>query len=257
MLQITEKTPTRLKLASYSQQWLWGVLFGLPFLVIGLGITATTSNLTTLTCQRTQPASMTCERTIAGLVGTITDTIPGQVTGASVISAQGTGVVLKTSGGAVELVNHHGIVGPKHEQIANKMNTSMADRQITELKIQQDDRWDGWIEGAAFFLPGLAVILASLSLPTQVFYDFDKISRQMRLERRYRLWRTKVTMHNLADMQQAEVTQPVRSTRQPVYGLQITTVEQPIDLSFLTRDRQQCQTFAETINQFLQSKPSL
>ncbi len=256
-MNIIEQTSTTLKFEDRNQQWLWGVLLGIPNIAIGFCIAVAGGNVTTLECLRTEPAQMTCERTIVGLLGTQTNLIPGQVTGASVTTASGIGVELNTSKGQVELVNHRMFVGKKHYQIADNINTFVnnPDRQ-PRFKIQQDDRWDELIYGGWFFLPGLVVILYSLAIPIKVLCNFDQILGQMTLEKKYRLFGMKfTTIQKLAEIEYAKVTQLPIPNRNPLYVVNLEfTSAKPIALSPPTRDQKQCQTIVEAINKFLRER---
>ena len=250
-MKITEQTSTRLKLEDQNRQWLYGVLFGFPFVAVGLAISVTTANVTTLACQRTEPTQITCQRTIAGLLGTQTTSIP-EVRGAGVIKAQGTGVVLSTAQGQVELVNHPMRVGEEQQQLVRQINAFVQTPQQAKLTIQQDDRWEGVLAGSAFFLPGVAVMLAALTIPMRVSCCFDKTVGQFTLEKQHRLvYRRQLVQHQLVKVQKAEVVQFSQSSRNPVYFVQLEVASvRPITLSPPTRDRQQCQTVVDSINQF-------
>jgi hypothetical protein len=256
-MNIIEQTSTKLKLEEHNQQWLWGVLLGIPHITIGFWIAVAGGNVTTLECLRTQPTQMTCERTIVGLLGTETTMIPGQVIGASVTTSSGIGVKLNTSKGQVELVNHRMFVSEKHRQIADNINAFVnnPDRQ-PRLKIQQDDRWEELIFGAWFFLPGFVLILYSLAIPIKVLCNFDKISGQMTLEKEYRLFGIKfTTQQKLTEIQHAKVTQLPIPNRNPLHvvNLELTSAK-AIAVSPPTRDQKQCQTIVEAINKFLRQK---
>ena len=255
-MNIIEQTLTKLKFQGHNQQWLWGVLFGSPFVAIGFGIAIVMANVTTLECQRNKSTQMTCQQTIVGLSGTQTTLIPGQVTRAYVKTAHGAGVVLDTSNiGEVELVKYRVIVREKHSQIADEINTFIHNPQQPKLKIQEDDRWEGFFEGVVFFLPGIGFILQCLTIPMQVLCDFDKISEKMRLEKRYKLFGTFTTQKKLTEIQQAQVIQVLDTTRIPWYFVQLELISaKPISLSAPTRDRQQCQIIVNAINQFLSLK---
>ena len=255
-MNIIEQTSTRLKLQGHDEQWLWGVLFGIPFVTVGLGIAIVTGNVTTLKCQRIKPAQISCQQTTIGLLGTQTTLIPGQLTAAYVKTAHGTGVVLHTSNiHEVKLVNYGVTVREKHSQIAAKINAFIHNPQQPGLKIQQDDRWEGFFNGVVFFLPGIGVILQSLTIPMQILCDFDKISGQMTLEKRYQLFGTFTTQKELTSVQQAQVIHIPITTRIPWYLVQLELISaKPISLSAPTRSRQQCQIIVNTINQFLYLK---
>ncbi|MDZ7962832.1 MAG: hypothetical protein RMY34_34030 [Aulosira sp. DedQUE10] len=252
-MKIIEQTATTLKFQEHNRQWLWGVLFSIPFVAVGFGIAIITSNITTLECQRTETSKIICQRTIVGLPGTEKTLIPQQITRVYVRIEHGIGVVLTTANNQeVELVNHRIIVREKQRRIANSINTFIKNPQQSRLKIQQDDRWEGFFNGMIFFLPGIAVILQSLAIPTQILCNFDKISGQMTLEKQYQLFGTFTTQQKLTEIQQAQVTQLAVSTRTPLYLVQLElTLTKPISLSPPTRDRQEYQTIVNAINQFL------
>ncbi|MBO3459579.1 hypothetical protein G7B40_033210 [Aetokthonos hydrillicola Thurmond2011] len=252
-MNIIEQTSTTLKFQDNNWQWLWGLLFSIPFVAIGLGIPLVTSNVTTLECQRTKPSTITCQRTIIGLSGTETTVIPGQIKGANVALEHGTGVVLDTSNiQSVELVNHRVFIRDKQYQIADEINTFIKNHQQSRLKVQQDDRWEGFFEGMVLFLPGIAIILQSLTIPKQIRCDFDKISQQMTLEKHYQFLGRFTTQKKLTEVKQAQVTQIPIETRIPRYFVQLElTSAKPISLSPITYNRQECETIANAINQFL------
>lgn len=259
-MNIIQQTSTQLTFENSNRQWLWGILLGIPFVAVGLGSTMFSANVTTLECQRTKPAQINCQRTITGLLGTETTLIPGQLTGAKVVTASGLGVVLSTSiksmaltKNSMELTNHRAFVRDKQREIASNINAFVQDAQQTNFTIQQDDRWQGWLTGAKFFVLGIAVIYISLTIPVYVLCDFDKSSGQLTLEKRYRLFNTKaIHQYKLIDAQQAQVRQLPLSNRPPIYTVRLTLIStKPIALSPPTRDRQECQTMVNAINRFL------
>ncbi len=256
-MKIIDQTTKQLTIVDQNRQWLWGTLFSAPFITVGVTIALMTSNITTLECQRSNSTSITCQRTIAGPVGTKTEQIPGRLLGANVVRDHGTGVVLDTSKGAIDLVNHRVTVSDTHSQIAGTINAYVKDSQHLKLKVQQDDRWQELIYGAAFFLPGAVILLKALSIPTQIVCKFDKAMGQMTLEKCYRPLGTKLTTQDpLTSIQKAYVVQPSSSERYPWYVVQLeSTAAKTIVLSPPIRDRQQCQTIANTINQFLAVHP--
>ncbi|PZV09082.1 MAG: hypothetical protein DCF22_19130 [Leptolyngbya sp.] len=253
-MNIIQQTSTQLTFKNSNRQWLWGALFAVPFVTVGLGITLFSATVTTLECQRTKPSQINCQRTIIGLLGTETTPIPGQVTGASVVTASGVGVVLSTSKGSMPLTKHREFVLDQQRYIASNINAFIHEAQQPSFKIQQDDRWQGWLTGANFFMPGLAIIGVSLAIPIYVLCDFDKSSGLLTLEKRYRLFNTEaIDQYKLADTQQAQISQLPISNRPPIYAVTLTLIStKPISLSPPTRDRQECQTMVNTINRFLQ-----
>ncbi|MBM0740583.1 hypothetical protein JOY44_02950 [Phormidium sp. CLA17] len=255
-MNIIQHTSTQLTVENSNRQWLWGVLFSIPFVALGLGLTAFTSNVTTLRCQRTKSAQLSCQRIVTGLLGTEITLIPGQVMKAGVVTANGVGVVLSTSKGQMELAKHRLMVREEQRDIANRINAFIRNSQQQNFKIQQDDRWAGLITGANFFIPGMAIIGVALAIPMYVLCNFDQSSGQLTVEKRYRLFNTKVmNQYKLIDAQHAEVKRLPISNRSPIYLVRLMLIStKSIALSPPTRDRQECETLANTINTFLKLK---
>lgn len=255
-MNIIEQTSTKLKFQAHDR-WPWTMLFGLPFVMIGFGICIVTDNVTTLECQRTKPTQVTCQRTIAGLLGTETTLIPGQVKGAYVETASSTGVVLYTYNiEQVKLIDSGVlVVTEKHSKIADTINAFIHNPLQPRLKIQEDDRSERFFLAMVFFLPGIGFILRCLTIPMQVLCDFDKISEQMTLEKRYRLFGTFTTQKKLTEVQQAQVIQLLLPIQNPSYLVQLKLRSgKPISLSAPTADRQQCQIIVNAIDRFLHLK---
>lgn len=120
-MKVIEYTEQSLELADQNRQCLWGLLFATPFLVISLGTALVTSKTVTLECQRTNPTQITCQRTVTGILGSTTDRIPGKLQTATVVKASGTGVVLGTTSGKVELAPYHVFVTNKHQETADRL----------------------------------------------------------------------------------------------------------------------------------------
>jgi hypothetical protein len=73
-------------------------------------------------------------------LGSTTDKIPGQLQTATVVKAGGTGVVLDTTTGKVELATYRVFVTNKHQETADRLNAFLKDPQQTTVRVEQDDR---------------------------------------------------------------------------------------------------------------------
>jgi hypothetical protein len=256
-MQIIEETSTKLRLEDKNWQWLWGIIFSIPFVIVGLLIIAATSNLTKLECQRNNTNKITCRRIIISLLGTETTRLPGQLKEATVVTEYGTGVVLYTSYSInpIELVNHRVLVREKHYQITNTINAFINNPQQLGLKIQQDDRWSGFLEGIVFLLPGIAIIFKSLAIPKQIFCDFDKSSDKIIIKKQHQFLGMFTQQAKLTEVLKASVTQIPLATRTPWYLIQLELkLGKLISLSSPTRDYKHYQHIVNTINYLIQPK---
>ncbi|MBD2496688.1 hypothetical protein [Nostoc sp. FACHB-280] len=256
-MQIIEETSTKLVLEDKNLQWLWGIIFSIPFVIIGLLIIAATSNLTTLECQRNDSNKITCRRTILSLLGTETNRLSGQLKEAAVVTEYGTGVVLYTSSSmdAIELVNHRVFIKEKHYKITDTINAFINNPQQLGLKIQQDDRWSGFLEGIVFLLPGIAIIFKSLAIPKQIFCDFDKYSDQIIIKKQHQFLGIFTQQAKLSEVLKASVTQIPLANRTPWYLIQLELkLGKLISLSSPTRDYKHYQHIVNTINHLIQPK---
>ncbi|MDF5707953.1 MAG: hypothetical protein PUP90_09815 [Nostoc sp. S4] len=256
-MQIIEQTSTKLRLEDNNWQWLWGIMFSIPFVTVGLLIIAATSNLTKLECQRNNSNKITCQRTIISFLGTETTWLSGQLKEAAVVTESGTGVVLYTSSSidAIELVNHRVLIREKHYQITDTINAFINNPQQLGLKIQQDDRWSGFLEGIVFLLPGIAIIFKSLAIPKQIFCAFDKSSDQIIIKKQHQFLGICTQQVKLSEVLQASVTQIPLATRTPWYLIQLELkLGKSISLSSPTRDYKHYQHIVNTINYLIKPK---
>ncbi|MBD2435602.1 hypothetical protein [Nostoc sp. FACHB-110] len=256
-MQIIEQTSTKLSLEDNNWQWLWGIMFSIPFVTVGLLIITTTSNLTKLECQRNNSNAITCQRTIISLFGTEITRLPGQLKKAAVVTEHGTGVVVYTSSGigAIELVNHRVFIKEKHYKITETINAFINNPQQLGLKIQQDDRWSGFLEGMVFLLPSIAIIFQSLAIPKQIFCQFDKSSDQIIIKKQHQALGIFTQITKLSEVLKVSVTQMPLASRTPWYLIQLELkLGKLVSISSPTRDYKRYQQIVNTINYFIKSK---
>jgi hypothetical protein len=178
-MKIVEHTDQSLQIADQNRQCLWGLLFATPFLLTGLGLALATAKIVTLECQ------ITCQRTVTGILDTTTDRIPGQLQTATVVKAGGTGVVLGTTTGKVEMAPYRVLVTNKHQETADRLNAFLKDPQQATIRIEQDDRLGNALFFGNFLLGSLSIAILSLSIPLKMSCRFDRFNDQVTITKKY------------------------------------------------------------------------
>jgi hypothetical protein len=255
-MKIVEHTKQSLELADQNRQCLWGLLFATPFLTIGLGTAIATAKVVTLECQRTVATQITCQRKVAGILGTSTDQIPGQLQTATVVKSSGTGVVLGMTTGKVELAPYRSLVMDRHYENADRLSAFIKDSQKTNVRIEQDDRLGNSLFILNFLVGGVGVSIVSLAIPLQMSCKFDRSSNQVILDKKYLLYGKRQTVLQIADIQQAKLSKRLfYINHKPVYNLKLVTVAQKnVSLSVPSQDLSLYQEIIDVTNQFLHPK---
>jgi hypothetical protein len=255
-MKIVEHTKQSLELADQNRQCLWGLLFAAPFLTISLGIAMATAKVVTLECQRTVVTQISCQRNVAGILGTITDQIPGQLQTAMVVKSSGTGVVLNTTSGKVELAPYRSMVMDRHYETVDRLNAFVKNSQKTNIRVEQDDRLGNSLFILNFLVGGVGVALVSLAIPLQMSCKFDQSNNQVTLNKKYLLYGNRQQVLPLAEIQQVKLNKRLYYiNHKPVYNLKLVTVaKKNISLSVPGQDLSKYQEIVDVTNDFLHPK---
>jgi hypothetical protein len=255
-MKIVEHTKQSLELADQNRQCLWGLLFAAPFLTISLGIAMATAKVVTLECQRTVVTQISCQRNVAGILGTITDQIPGQLQTAMVVKSSGTGVVLNTTSGKVELAPYRSMVMDRHYETVDRLNAFVKNSQKTNIRVEQDDRLGNSLFILNFLVGGVGVALVSLAIPLQMSCRFDRSNNQVALNKKYLLYGNRQQVLPLAEIQQVKLNKRLYYiNHKPVYNLKLVTVaKKNISLSVPGQDLSKYQEIVDVTNDFLHPK---
>jgi hypothetical protein len=255
-MKIVEHTKQSLELADQNRQCLWGLLFAAPFLTISLGIAMATAKVVTLECQRTVVTQISCQRNVAGILGTITDQIPGQLQTAMVVKSSGTGVVLNTTSGKVELAPYRSMVMDRHYETVDRLNAFVKNSQKTNIRVEQDDRLGNSLFILNFLVGGVGVALVSLAIPLQMSCRFDRSNNQVALNKKYLLYGNRQQVLPLAEIQQVKLNKRLYYiNHKPVYNLKLVTVaKKNIPLSVPGQDLSKYQEIVDVTNDFLHPK---
>jgi hypothetical protein len=254
VMKVIEHTEQSLELADQNRQCLWGLLFATPFLVISLGTALVTSKTVTLECQRTNPTQITCQRTVTGILGSTTDRIPGKLQTATVVKASGTGVVLGTTSGKVELAPYHVFVTNKHQETADRLNAFLQNPQQATVRVEQDDQFASALFIGNFLLGSLGIAIVSLRIPLKMNCRFDRPSDQVTITKKYLCGERQIILP-LSTIQQAQVKRSffyVSVNKREAYGLKLIRINgAKVSLSVPGQDLERYQEVADTTNHFL------
>jgi hypothetical protein len=257
VMKIVEHTKQSLELTDQNHQCLWGLLFATPFLAIGLGMAVATAKVVTLECQRAVTThQITCQRKVAGILGTTTDQIPGQLKTTTVVKSSGTGVVLGTTTGKVELAPYRSLVMSQHYENADRVNAFIKDSQQTNIRVEQDDRLGNSLFILNFLLGGVGVALVSLAIPLQMNCKFDRSNNQVTLDKKYLLYGNRQAVLPLAEIQQAKLNKRLfYINHNPVYNIKLVTfAKKKVSLSVPSQNLSIYQEIVDVTNDFLHPK---
>jgi hypothetical protein len=253
-MKIVEHTDQSLQIADQNRQCLWGLLFTVPFLLTGLGLALATAKIVALECQRPDSTQITCQRTVTGILGTTTDKIPGQLQTATVVKVGGTGVVLSTTIGKVELAPYHVFVTNKHQETADRLNAFLKDPQQATVRVEQDDRLGNSLFFGNFLLGSLGIAILSLRIPLKMSCRFDRPSDQVTITKKY-LYGERQTILPLSTIQQSQISRCffyLSVDKRNAYGLNlIRNNGRKVSLSVPSQDLERYQEIDDTTNHFL------
>jgi hypothetical protein len=259
-MKVVEHTDQSLQIADQNRQCLWGLLFATPFLLTGLGLALTTAKIVTLGCQRPDSTQITCQRTVTGILGTTTDKISGQLQTATVVKAGGTGVVLGTTTGKVEMAPYHVFVTNKHQETADRLNAFLKDSQQATVRVEQDDRLGNSLFFGNFLLGSLGIAILSLSIPLKMSCRFDRSNAQVTITKKYCLYGERQTVFPLSTIQQAQVGRCflyLSANKQKAYGLKLIQINgRKVSLAVPSQNLELYQKIADTTNIFLHHSPA-
>lgn len=158
-------SPTPLN-SQKSQEGQWGVLIAVPLMALGIAIGLQSQN-STLLCDRITATQIECRLIQSNVLGTLLDQENSEVDlgilkSAEVIVARNANgetskLMLLTNQGKRELTDLNNVGYP--EEVANRINDFILDRQEMTLEIQQDDRWFSSAFGGILVLIGVWKIL--------------------------------------------------------------------------------------------------
>ncbi|MGB3239468.1 MAG: hypothetical protein WBB29_14310 [Geitlerinemataceae cyanobacterium] len=144
------------------QKDFWGLLMAVPLMGLGIAIGLQSQN-STLLCDRTLPTQIECRLLQSNVLGKLLDreissVDLGILKGVEVIvgidvNGEKYKVVLLTDRGKKDLTGFNNIGNP--EEVANRINDFILDRQERTLEIQQDNRWFSSAFGGILILTGL------------------------------------------------------------------------------------------------------
>ncbi|AFY92039.1 hypothetical protein [Chamaesiphon minutus] len=259
-MKIVEHTERYLELANQNRRCLWGLLFATPFVVIGSIATALTVKVTTLTCQRAPGNQIDCQRTIAGILGTERELIPGNLKSVKTVKTSGTGVVLGTSQGEVNLAPYKAFVTDSQYRTADRLNAFLKNPQQQTISVEQDDRWINFLWSGNFIVGGLVIGLYSLQIPLQMSCKFQHDLDRVTIDKKYLLYGDRKTVLPLSTIKQAQVREllfSISGDRQPLYTIDLATTDaKQVSLSVSSKNLTECQRLVNIVDRFVRQHQS-
>jgi hypothetical protein len=261
IVKIVEYTDRSLELINQNRRCLWGLLFAAPFVIAGLIATAATVKVTTLACQRNPGNNIDCQRTIAGILGTEKDLIPGDLRSVKTVKTSGTGVVLETSEGEVELAPYKAFVTDSQYRTADRLNAFLKDPQQAKIRVEQDDRWMNLLWSGNFTIGGVVAALYALAIPMQMSCKFQRDTDRVTIDKKYLLYGDRHTVLPLSTIKQVQVREllfSISGDRQPLYTIDlIPLTAKKVSLSVSSQNLSECQQIVEKIDRFLHHRSSI
>ncbi len=252
VVEIANRTDRTLEITDRNRQCLWGLLFAAPFLAIGLGVGAATVKVTTLLCRRESDNRIDCERKVMGILGVETDRIAG-LQKATTVKTSGTGVVLSTTAGRVELAPYRTFVTDRHFQTTKQLNKFINNPLGIVVYVVQDDRFINSLWSGNFAICGLVCALFSLAIPIQVSCKLDRNFDRLTLTKGYLLYGNRQTELPLSTIDRAQLRKlPVHLNHQPLYTIDlIPRSGKKVSLSVPSKHLAVYQQTIDTTNDFI------
>lgn len=254
-MKVVKDTDRYLELVSQNSRCLWGLLFAIPFITVGLVATAATVKVTTLECQRTGGNQIDCQRTIVGILSTEKDRIPGQLQTVTTVKTSGTGVVLRTSTGEVNLAPYRAIVTDSQDRTTDRLNAFLRDPQQATVRVEQDDRWTNFLWDGNFIIGGVISALFSLAIPVQMRCKFERDIDRITIDKKYLLYGDRQLILPLSTVKNALVRELLFSIswdRQPLYTIDLMPIAvKKVSLSVSSQNLSEYQQIVNKIDRFV------
>ncbi|NJR32414.1 MAG: hypothetical protein HC778_05765 [Chamaesiphon sp. CSU_1_12] len=255
-MKIVDKTNIFLEVLDQNHKYLWGLLLAIPLTAIGLGLMAGTAKVTMLECQRSTVGSIGCQRTITGILGEEEDGLPGELRSAKVTKTSGTGIVLDTTKGDVELAPYRTFVNGEHDRNAARVNAFLKDKQQNTLSVEQDDRLINSLWSGSMLIGGLTIGLLAMAIPVRVSCKLDRLRDRAIVDKQYLLLGNRQTVLTLSAIERAEVKESIFvRNRQPVYKIDLVSANaKNVSLSIPSQNLAEYEQIVEEIDRFVQQQ---
>jgi hypothetical protein len=252
-MKIIEQTDRILHITDQNRQCLWGLLFATPFLLLGLGVILLTAKVITLECQRSASSQIRCQRSVAGILGTEKEQIPGFVTSAKTVKTSGKGAVINTTKGAIELAPYRAFVTDRVDKTVDRLNTFIKDPQQTQISIEQDDRWANSLWSINFLIGGIAIACGALAIPLRLSCRFDLNSGEAIVDKKYLLYGDRQTKLSLATIDRSLLKQlPFYINGKPIHNIHLILRDgKKVSLSVPSWNLSQYREVVDIIDRFL------
>jgi hypothetical protein len=246
-MQILKQTSTELTIITSSVWTIW--LFACPFITIALAFIILMPN-TTLACQRVESKQGNCQLTYSSLAWSNTQEISLEnLQGAKVEQNDDISkVVLLTKVGEVPFTHYSTSWGDK-QSMASDVNSFVENAEHRLLKLDQDDRWFGWMFGGIFLLPGVLIF----ALAKNEIYSFDKTFGKITVKR-WGLLVNDVTEYSNREFSEVELEKTKDSDGNISYDVNLLMVGGDRLSLCSSLDREEQQKIADLIRSYLDGR---
>lgn len=259
-MQIIEYTPTVLKLQNmevHSENA--PVVFFFPIFIlvglflVGLMVVLFLGRLTTLSCNRIDPAQITCELTVSKLISKSVFEIK-QLQRAELkvdrdcYNKYGYQVILISGSKRIPLPQAYTSNKSGSTENVSIINAFLNNPEQSFLKIQQDDRFFPYLLGGIFMLFSGGITFTFLLYKKPILCLFDKSSGQLYVKFENMLSQSYVVEERLSDIIRVEVDESIDSDGDKTYRTELVLkFGKSIYLGHLTNNVE----VVKNINQFL------
>lgn len=228
-MKIVQQTPNQLLLRELQVlSHVFSLIFGVVFTAVGLFFIAL-PNVTTLTCNRTEPTQGSCKLLASGLLASEVREIPISILqGAKVDESRSSksttyGVVLLTITGEVPFTFYSNFDKGKKQAIASRINDFVKIPGETSLAVKQDDRWISYLFGGTFAAIGIFFAFGFVVAPVVKTWLFDKTLGSFTLKQQG-LFGTKIIEYQIREIADVQVEEWTNSKGTIYYKVSIVLV---------------------------------
>lgn len=251
-MRTVSESPSRLVMQSRGN--LFPILFGLVFVLLGLGLGYILGQRYALTCTRPEPAYVDCQldRTLLGYpVGS--RSLPRVSRAYLDVSESSDGdtyrVVLVTASGEVPLTGYYSSERAPQWEAVRELEAFLASSEDASVTVYSATGRLGFLFAAIFALSGVAALFVGLQTTT---LTLDRLRNEFDFERRWLLARTRIH-YPLAEIDSAYVAGN-GSTFRPV--LRLTSGEEVPLSRYYSSGRESKAALVSAINNFLGTSPT-
>ncbi len=234
-MKIIEKTDASLKLHYKSPRPFLFSVFGTLFILVGLSAIFFFGKKHTLECEKVPSDRANCQMVTTGFFENTKDEIISEqkIKSAELDLNQNSdnksNIILVTEKGEVVISEKFTFSETEFKKELEKINSFIQDANITDLSVSQDNRFFSIFVAICFAAIGSGIITVSLLKEnSEVFYTFDRNSKQLQIQTKKLLSKTATTQWDFQNIEKAIVRtekKGYRNDRADIYHLELVMGE--------------------------------